>query len=86
MTKSALIEFQVELNPIPMRDQKSKDITVNWKMYNNFTVGNRFWTDSNGLEMEERSVVDMGRTDRNIAANYFPVTSAIAVRDKNSNV
>jgi len=50
-------------------------------MYNNFTVGSSFWTDSNGLEMEERNVKDFGRPDRNIAANYFPVSSAIAVRD-----
>ena len=46
-----LIEFDVELNPIPIDDGHTKDITVNWKMYNGFDPLKTFWTDSNGLEM-----------------------------------
>ena len=31
-----LIEFNVELNTIPISDDQGKDITVNWKMFNGF--------------------------------------------------
>ena len=31
-----LIEFDVELNSIPIEDGLGKDVTVNWKMYNDF--------------------------------------------------
>jgi hypothetical protein len=47
-----LIEFNVELNGIPMADSQGKDVTVNWKMFNGFDAGETFWTDSNSLEME----------------------------------
>ena len=46
-----LIEFQVELGPVPIDDEKSKDIIVIWKMYDDFDANGTFWTDSNGLEM-----------------------------------
>jgi len=76
----------VELNPIPIDDTKSKDITVNWKLFSDFKVGKKFWTDSCGLEMEERIIESKdNRVDNTIAANYYPVTSAIAVRDQSSD-
>jgi hypothetical protein len=31
-----MIEFDVELNPIPIADGRSKDVTVNFKMFNGF--------------------------------------------------
>jgi len=31
-----LIEFNVELNTIPIKDDQGKDITVNFKMFNGF--------------------------------------------------
>lgn len=45
-----LIEFDVELGPVPIKDGKSKDVIVNWKMFD-FDPKKTFWTDSNGLEM-----------------------------------
>jgi hypothetical protein len=48
---SELIEFEVELNPIPVDDFQGKDVVVNWKMMNGFDPAGKFWTDSNGLEM-----------------------------------
>ena len=45
-------------------------------------MGKKFWTDSNGKEMEERNIEKMPRKDREIAGNYYPVTSTIAVRDQ----
>lgn len=49
-----LIEFNVELNTIPIADDQGKDITVNWKMFNGFNPKGQFWTDSNALEMQPR--------------------------------
>lgn len=80
-----LIEFEVELAPIPIADLKSKDITVNWKMYNGFKANRTFWTDSNALEMQQRDIKDLPRIDQTIPGNYYPVTSAIAMRDHQAN-
>jgi len=51
-----MIELDVELNPIPIDDGRDKDVTVNFKMFNGFDPQGKFWTDQNGLEMEERNV------------------------------
>jgi len=83
-----LIEFKVELNGIPvMKDGDGKDVTVDWYFYD-FEANNTFWTDSNGLEMQER-ILNYRPTwnysgDQNISANYYPVGSGIAMRDINS--
>jgi hypothetical protein len=44
-----LVQFDVELNSIPIEDNLSKDVIVNWKMYDGFDPKGEFWTDSNGL-------------------------------------
>ena len=49
-----IIEFDVELNPIPIDDGRGKDVTVNFKFFNGFDAKGKFWTDSNGLEMQDR--------------------------------
>ena len=46
-----LIEFQVELGPVPITDDQGKSVTVNWKFFGEFEPKGEFWTDSNGLEM-----------------------------------
>ena len=52
-----MIEFDVELGQIPVDgDNQGKDLTVNWKMYDGFNGNKTFWTDSNGLEMQERRI------------------------------
>jgi hypothetical protein len=48
------IEFEVEMSEIPIKDGKGKDVTVNWRMFDGFEANGTFWTDSNGLEMQER--------------------------------
>jgi hypothetical protein len=89
-----LIEFDVELNSIPIDDEQSKDITATWKMYNGFNPVKTFWTDSNALEMQKREILDLpagsplvdGKPTVNymtIARNFMPVTSAISMRDQN---
>jgi hypothetical protein len=45
------IEFEVELIDVPLKEGFGKDVTVNWKFFDNFNANKTFWTDSNGLEM-----------------------------------
>lgn len=91
-----IIEFDVELNPIPISDGRGKDVTVNFKMFNGFDAKGKFWTDSNGLEMQERNVefIPTNYTFLNdkpypnyhmISGNFFPVDSAIMMRDHNKS-
>jgi hypothetical protein len=87
-----LIEFDVELSSVPVKsDRQGKDVTVNWKMYDGFNANQTFWTDANGLEMQKRRInfretFDVvANTKQNISSNFYPVTSAIAMRDTNSN-
>lgn len=61
-------------------------MTVNWKMYDGFDPNGKFWTDSNELLMLERELntrreYEMKDHSSNISSNYFPITSAIAMRD-----
>jgi len=82
---SDFVEFVVELNGIPVDgDKKGKDVTVNWRL-KDFEANSTFWTDSNGLEMQER-ILNYRPTweysgEQNISSNYYPVASAIAMRD-----
>ena len=83
---SEVMEFDVELNSVPIDDTESKDVTVNWKMYNGFNANKTFFTDSNGMEMQERNVEYLSRPEHTIPGLYYPVTSAIAMRDVSSNL
>lgn len=50
-----LIDFEVELSEIPVLDQDSKDITVNWHMFEGFDPKGEFFTDSNAMQMLKRN-------------------------------
>jgi catechol 2,3-dioxygenase-like lactoylglutathione lyase family enzyme len=62
-------------------------------MYDNFDANKTFYTDTNGLEMYKRIVNHYdnfvfngdGKTTQNITNNFYPVDSAIAMRDVNKN-
>ena len=56
-----LIEFQVELGPVPVTDDQGKSVTVNWKFFGEFEPKGEFWTDSNGLEMQRRLISEQTR-------------------------
>lgn len=66
-------------------------MTVNWKMYNGFNNDGKFWTDSNSLQMMERErdyKPGYNYNDKhqaNITSNYYPITSAIAMRNHNGS-
>lgn len=53
-TFQEMIEFEVELNGVPLDDKQGKDVTVNWRMYDGFNSNKTFYTDTNGLEMQQR--------------------------------
>jgi hypothetical protein len=86
------IEFEVSLSEVPIEDYQGKDVIVNWKMFDDFNANSTFWTDSNGLEMQERRVGQNPEFTRspggvqNISSNYYPVDSAIAMRDSRKNL
>jgi len=86
-----LVEFEVELNSVSISQNfRGKDVTVNWKMLDGFDPKGKFWTDSNALNMLERNLNKRGDPlfilndlpQSNISANYYPVDSAIAMRDQ----
>jgi len=55
-------------------------------MYNDFDAGKKFWSDSNSLAMIPRKIVDLGHYGDTIAGNYYPITSAIAMRNEKSKL
>lgn len=46
-----IIEFNVEMNPIPNYNDKPNDVTMNWKLLSGFDANKTFYTDGNGLLM-----------------------------------
>ena len=52
--------------------------------------GETFYTDSNGLEMQKRVLNQRPdftlKTDMRISSNYYPINSAIAIRDSKSTL
>ena len=81
-----LIKFDVELSPLPFEANSNKDVTVNWKMFDNFDPKGQFWTDSNELEMQHRTLdkkewYDIKSQVERVPKNYYPVDSAIAMKD-----
>lgn len=87
-----LIEMEVELAEIPIQDKLGKDVTVNVKMYDKFDSKGMFYTDSNGLEMQERKINYNPRFEwpdkerEKVPGNFYPVTSAIAMRDPTKKI
>jgi hypothetical protein len=80
-----LLRFDVELYGIPYNRFIGHEVTVNF--LTDINHADTFYTDSNGLAMQERILNyrptwDLELTAKqNITANYYPVNSAIAIRD-----
>ena len=86
---SGLIEFEVKLHGIPVSDNVGREVVANWQVLD-FDNDSVFYTDSNGLEMQKR-ILDFRpdwhfSSDEKIASNYYPVQSAIAIKDKKSDM
>ena len=84
---SAVSEWFVALGGVPDVGRGS-EITVNWLSLD-IDNKNTFYTDSNGLEMQER-ILNFRPTwtwvgYEKITSNYYPIQSAIAIRDVEKN-
>lgn len=82
------VKFDVAINDVPIElDRTGKDIVVDWFLMDDFDTNKTFWVDANGLEMVKKQLY--ARKEYNysgngtVSGNYYPVTSAIAVRDHN---
>lgn len=57
-------------------------------MLDNFDSGDLLYVDANGLEMQEKTLNERREFSLNtsnlIASNFYPITSAISIRDQNS--
>jgi hypothetical protein len=81
--KVKMIQVDILLDGIPLTKNGS-EVIVQFYAYT-FDNNKTFFTDSNGLKMEERylnSRPDFDfSTTQNISANYYPVNSAIVIKD-----
>jgi hypothetical protein len=82
----AVLTYDVELYGIPYTPLVGHEVTVNFIVPEIRNQG-EFFTDSNGLAMQrrvlnERLTWDLQLTgSQNITANYYPIGTAIAIRD-----
>ncbi|XP_024086114.1 lysosomal alpha-mannosidase-like [Cimex lectularius] len=79
------VEFQWLVGPIPIDDDKGKEII---SMYQSeIQNGGQFYTDSNGRESLLRTLNHRNTwpviLEEPIAGNYYPVTTRISVQDQN---
>ena len=83
----AFLRFEVELYGLPENRWVGHEVTVNFFSPDIDNL-DTFYTDANGLEMQTRKINyrptwDLTLpTNQNISANYYPVSSAIAIRDE----
>jgi len=84
------IKHVVSTNEIPIKNMRiGRDVVVDWYFLDDFDSGDKLYIDSNGLEMIPKQ--NFHRRDYNykfnntIGANYYPMTSAIAIRDENKS-
>jgi len=81
------VEFEVQLNSIPPINRLKligREVVARWSFLD-FDNEDVFYTDSNGLEMQKRTLnsrpdFDLS-TDMKVSSNYYPVNQAIAMRN-----
>ncbi|XP_076297759.1 lysosomal alpha-mannosidase II [Lasioglossum baleicum] len=80
------VEFDWLVGPIPVQDRIGKEIVT--KYSSNLKSSGQFFTDSNGREMLKRTrnyrPTWSLSLEEPVAGNYYPVTSKIALEDKNA--
>lgn len=68
-----------------VKDKVGKDVVVDWSLLDKFDTGKQLWVDANGLQMMHKKLNHRNEfnftSNNTVAANYYPMTSAIAVRD-----
>lgn len=86
---SDVLEFEVQMLEIPITDGKGKEVVVTFKAMD-FNNTEEFYTDSNALEMQYRKLNWRPdgykiKSNQTITSNYYPINSAIAIRDSRTN-
>ena len=70
-------------------DQRGKDVVIDWS-FEGFDTDKNLWIDSNGLDMHKKRLWERQefkhKASKNISENFYPVQSAIAIRDKKTNL
>lgn len=88
-----IIKFDVDLDSLPSIELDGWEVITKFKI-RNFDNNQTFFTDSNGLEMQERILnyrptwdIQKNYDDMNlnISYNYYPVNSAVSMQDVNSD-
>lgn len=80
------VEYEVQLNEVPIDTETylGKEVVAKWR-FADFSNEATFYTDSNGLEMQERvldSRPDYTTTsEMHVSNNYYPINSALLIRD-----
>lgn len=83
------------MNEVPIGKEKTgKDVVVDWYMLDGdknstFDSGKKLYVDANGLQMIDKELMHRKEYNYNsnntVSANYYPVTSAIAIRNEAKN-
>lgn len=89
-----VIKVDVDWNSLPPIIYQGYEVIVDFAI-DNFQNNQTFWTDSNGLEMQKRilnyrptwnlSSYNYNDSLENVTANYYPINSAIQLKDVNSD-
>ena len=89
---SNLLEWDIQMNGIPIEVNgvsTGMEVIAKWELVgaDNQDI---FYTDSNGLEMQKRVLNQRPDfelvTDMQVSSNYYPINSAIALRDTKTNM
>jgi len=76
------------------KDKTGKDVVVDWYMLDGdknatFDSGKKLYVDANGLQMVDKELMHRKEyaynSNNTVSANYYPVTSAIAIRNEAKN-
>jgi len=79
-----LIEFDVHMLGIPKGEKLGQEVVAKWRVLDeDFSNGQTFYTDSNGLEMQKRILNHRETfqlaTNMTTSSNYYPINSAISI-------
>ena len=85
---STFIELEWTVGPVPVGDGKGKEIIS--RIATDIASGDHFFTDSNGFETmlrtrNHRQTYSINLTEP-ITANYYPVNTAISIRDASAQL
>lgn len=77
------LEWEVKLVGVPTSGDEGKEVVAYWQVID-FSNDKTFYTDSNGLEMQKRTLNKRTGwtldTIEKASSNYYPINSAIAIK------